>query len=227
MSCGVNTYFHNYVCKCHEGSYSLLVALLPYLSLQLTLRWLLKSTRPQPKILSKDLGHFCISGVFSNSLHRPIPSPHPTNKCWTHVSRIFPQFQLCIGWRREARRTVRKFRNTALLSQGLWSIIVGFFNDLSDGIGRKLLPFSDVIIDIFTIFPIAYSILWLSTKRQQSNCWWFSCKSKQLAVAGDVDGNLWPVVLRRIVSRSLLGGDHSKLYQRKIAVFHQSKVSYA
>ena len=158
MSCGVNTYFHNYVCKCHEGSYSLLVALLPYLSLQLTLRWLLKSTRPQPKILSKDLGHFCISGVFSNSLHRPIPSPHPTNKCWTHVSRIFPQFQLCIGWRREAGRTVRKFRNTAFLSQGLWSIIVGFFNDLSDGIGRKLLPFSDVIIDIFLQFFLLHIV---------------------------------------------------------------------
>ena len=33
------------------------------------------------------LGHFCISGAFSNS-HRPNPSLHPTNK----VERLYPEF---------------------------------------------------------------------------------------------------------------------------------------
>ena len=46
---------------------------------------------------TKVLGHFCISGAFSNS-HRSNPSPHPTN----NVGRVYPEFfseiQLCIGW---------------------------------------------------------------------------------------------------------------------------------
>ena len=33
------------------------------------------------------MGHFCISGVFSNS-HRSSPSPHPTN----NVGRVYPEF---------------------------------------------------------------------------------------------------------------------------------------
>ena len=46
-------------------------------------------------------------------------------------------------------------------------------------------------------------------------------------MAGDVDQNFWKPVLRWIVSRPLLGGDRCTLCQREIAVFHQSKVSYA
>ena len=43
------------------------------------------------------LGHFRVPGAFSNA-HRSNPSPHPTNNwCWTSVSRIFSEFQLCIG----------------------------------------------------------------------------------------------------------------------------------
>ena len=36
---------------------------------------------------TKVLGHFCVSGAFSNS-HRPNPSPHPTN----NVGRVYPEF---------------------------------------------------------------------------------------------------------------------------------------
>ena len=46
-------------------------------------------------------------------------------------------------------------------------------------------------------------------------------------MAGDVDPNFWNPVLRRIVSRPLLGGDRCTLCQRRIAVFYQSEVSYA
>ena len=50
------------------------------------------------KSWTKVLGHFCISGAFSNS-HRSNPSPPPTN----NVGRVYPEFfsetfQLCIGW---------------------------------------------------------------------------------------------------------------------------------
>ena len=46
-------------------------------------------------------------------------------------------------------------------------------------------------------------------------------------MAGDVDQIVWKPVLRRIISRPLLGGDRCTLYQRQIAVFYQSEVSYA
>ena len=36
---------------------------------------------------TKVLGHFCISGAFTNS-HRSNPSPHPTN----NVGRVYPEF---------------------------------------------------------------------------------------------------------------------------------------
>ena len=37
------------------------------------------------------LGHFPI--------HKgPTPLPSPHKQCWTHVSKIFSDFQLCIGW---------------------------------------------------------------------------------------------------------------------------------
>ena len=36
---------------------------------------------------TKVLGHFCVSGAFSNS-HRSNTSPHPTN----NVGRVYPEF---------------------------------------------------------------------------------------------------------------------------------------
>ena len=45
---------------------------------------------------TKVLGHFCISGAFSNS-HRPNLSPHPTKQCWTCASKIFSESKLCMG----------------------------------------------------------------------------------------------------------------------------------
>ena len=36
-------------------------------------------------------------GVFQFTQVQPLPSPH--KQCWTRVSRIFSEFQLCIGWR--------------------------------------------------------------------------------------------------------------------------------
>ena len=56
---------------------------------------------------TKVLGHFCISGAFSNS-HRSNPSPHPTNNVGRVYPEFFSEFQLCIGW--GGGRTARKFR---------------------------------------------------------------------------------------------------------------------
>ena len=35
-------------------------------------------------------------GVFQFTQVQPLPSPH--KQCWTRVSRIFSEIQLCIGW---------------------------------------------------------------------------------------------------------------------------------
>ena len=43
------------------------------------------------------LGHFCISGAFSNS-HRSSPSPHTTSNVGRVYPEFFSEFQLCIGW---------------------------------------------------------------------------------------------------------------------------------
>ena len=47
----------------------------------------------------KSLGTLLIKvsgGVFQFTQVQPLPSPH--KQCWTSVSRIFYEFQLCIGW---------------------------------------------------------------------------------------------------------------------------------
>ena len=51
------------------------------------------------------LGHFCVSGAFSN-LHRSNPSPHPTN----NVRRVNPEFFSEFLFWFEGGRTARKFR---------------------------------------------------------------------------------------------------------------------
>ena len=68
-------------------------------AVSLFLYLLLTNGNPFPtyKVWTKVLGHFGVSGMFSNS-HRPNPSPHPHKQSWTRVSRIFSEFQLCIGW---------------------------------------------------------------------------------------------------------------------------------
>ena len=43
------------------------------------------------------LGHFCISGAFSDS-HKSNPSPHATNNVGRVSPEFFFEFQLCIGW---------------------------------------------------------------------------------------------------------------------------------
>ena len=37
---------------------------------------------------------------------QPLPSPH--KQCWTRVSRIFSEFQLCIGWGTENLKKIAK-----------------------------------------------------------------------------------------------------------------------
>ena len=78
--------------------------------------------------------HFC--GVFKFAQAQPLPPPH--KQSWKGVSRIFPEFQLCIGWWKgelqdnfekdtlfcESTQKVQIITNTALLSQGLLSRIV-------------------------------------------------------------------------------------------------------
>ena len=39
---------------------------------------------------------FAFVGVFQFTQVQPLPSPH--KQCWTRASRIFSEFQLCIGW---------------------------------------------------------------------------------------------------------------------------------
>ena len=45
---------------------------------------------------TKVLGHLGFWDVFPFTQNQPLPSPH--KQCWTRVSRIFSEFQLCIGW---------------------------------------------------------------------------------------------------------------------------------
>ena len=45
-------------------------------------------------------------GVFQFTQIQSLPSPH--KQCWTRVSRIFSEFQLCIGWGRENCKKISK-----------------------------------------------------------------------------------------------------------------------
>ena len=47
---------------------------------------------------TKVLGHFCVSGAFSDS-HQPKTSPHPTNNVGRTYLEFFSEFQLRMGWR--------------------------------------------------------------------------------------------------------------------------------
>ena len=64
---------------------------------------------------TKVLGHFCISGAFSNS-HRSNPSPHPTN----NVERVYPEFffRASTLYRVGGRRTAKKFRKRCTVLRG-------------------------------------------------------------------------------------------------------------
>ena len=44
------------------------------------------------------------------------PLPSPQKQCWTHVSRIFSEFQLCIGWGEGELQ--ENFENDALVLRG-------------------------------------------------------------------------------------------------------------
>ena len=63
---------------------------------------------------TKVLGHFCVSGAFSNS-HKSNPSPHPTN----NVARVFIQnFFLSTLYRVGGVRTARQFRKGCTVLRG-------------------------------------------------------------------------------------------------------------
>ena len=58
-------------------------------------------------IMDKSLGTLLrFWGVFQLTQVQPFPSPH--KQCWTRVSRIFPEFQLFIGWGRENCKKILK-----------------------------------------------------------------------------------------------------------------------
>ena len=59
---------------------------------------------------TKVLGHLRSWGVFQFTQVQPLHSPH--KQCWTRVSRIFSEFQLCIGWREGEMQ--ENFENDAL-----------------------------------------------------------------------------------------------------------------
>ena len=53
--------------------------------------------KSQPGLQNKTRGtRLRFWGVFQFTKDQPLPSPH--KQCWTRVSRIFSEFQLCIGW---------------------------------------------------------------------------------------------------------------------------------
>ena len=62
---------------------------------------------------TKVLGHFCVSGAFSNS-HRSNPSPHPTN----NVGRMYPDFFRISLYRIGGGRTARKSREGCTVLRG-------------------------------------------------------------------------------------------------------------
>ena len=63
-------------------------------------------------IMEKSLGTLLrFWGVFQFTQVQPLPSPH--KQCWTCVSWIFSEFQLCIGWR-EGVELQENFENDAL-----------------------------------------------------------------------------------------------------------------
>ena len=87
--------------------------------------------------MNKSLGTLLhLWGVFQFTHAQPLPSPHKQH--WTLVSRIFSEFQRCIVWGRGELQenfkrdllfyggiqNLQKIMNTALLSQGLLSMIV-------------------------------------------------------------------------------------------------------
>ena len=87
--------------------------------------------------MNKSLGTLLhLWGVFQFTHAQPLPSPHKQH--WTLVSRIFSEFQLSIVWGRGELQenferdllfyggiqNLQKIMNTALLSQGLLSMIV-------------------------------------------------------------------------------------------------------
>ena len=49
-------------------------------------------------------------GVFQFKEVHPLPSPH--KQCWTRESRLFSEFQFCIGW--EERELEENFEKDAL-----------------------------------------------------------------------------------------------------------------
>ena len=54
----------------------------------------------QTTIMDKSLGTLLrFWGVYQFTQVQPLPSPH--KQCWTRVSRIFPSFNFCIGWKEE------------------------------------------------------------------------------------------------------------------------------
>ena len=95
----------------------------------------------QTTIMDKSLGTLLrFWGIFLFTQVQPLPSPH--KQCWTRVSRIFSEFQLCIGgggrgencrkiskrmhcFKRESRND-RKNKNITVQSQGLLSGIVAW-----------------------------------------------------------------------------------------------------
>ena len=62
---------------------------------------------------TKVLGHFRVSGAFSNS-HRSNPSSHPTNSVARMYPEFFSEFQLCIGWGGGERELQENFEKYAL-----------------------------------------------------------------------------------------------------------------
>ena len=57
----------------------------------------LEPAETRPTIMDKSLGTLLrFRGVFQFTQVQPFPSPQ--KQCWMRVSRIFSEFQLCIGW---------------------------------------------------------------------------------------------------------------------------------
>ena len=113
---------------------------------------------------TKVLGHFWV--IFQFTQVQPLPSPH--KQCWTCVSRIFFEFQLCMGWGEgelqenftkdalfyEGTKKWQKNMNTAVLSQGLLSMIVvlGLHGTYSPIVNLSAQYYSTVLLCYMYVF---------------------------------------------------------------------------
>ena len=109
--------------------------------------------------LDKSLGTLLrFWGVFQFTQVQPLPSPH--KQCWTRVSRIFSEFQLCIGWGRGNCKRISKrmhcFKREPRNDRKIW-ILQYCAKDFCPGLSKSWFWGGKVC---FLHFSYAFSAFW-------------------------------------------------------------------